>query len=41
MTQTVVGVSPSEDEDPPVRPAAEELEAARELVRRARAQAWR
>jgi putative transposase len=38
MTETLVGVSPPESEEPPVRPAAEELEAARELVRQARAQ---
>jgi putative transposase len=38
MTETLVGVSPPESEEPPVRPATEELEAARELVRQARAQ---
>jgi transposase-like protein len=38
MSETLVGVGPPEAEEPAVRPATEELEAARELVRQARAQ---
>ena len=37
MTETLVGVSPAEPEEPPKAPSAEEIEAARELVRAARA----
>jgi putative transposase len=37
MTETLVGVSPPEPEEPAAGPSAEELEAARELVRAARA----
>ena len=33
MTETLVGVSPPEPQEPPAGPTAEELEAARELVR--------
>ena len=38
MTETLVGVSPPESEEPAVQPSGEELETARELVRRAREQ---
>jgi transposase-like protein len=38
MTETLVGVSPPEPEEPSRAPSAEELEAARELVRVARDQ---
>ena len=38
MTETLVGVSPPDAEEPAVRPSTEELEAARGLVRQARAQ---
>ncbi len=37
MTETLVGVSPRESKDPAAGPSGEELEAARELVRAARA----
>jgi hypothetical protein len=38
MTETLVGVSPPSSKDPADPPSAEELAAARELVRQARAQ---
>jgi len=38
MTETLVGVSPSSSKDPADPPSAEELAAAKELVRQARAQ---
>jgi hypothetical protein len=37
MTETLVGVSPPEPQDPAADPSADEIEAARELVRAARA----
>jgi hypothetical protein len=37
MTETLVGVSPPEPEEPPKAASVEEIEAARELVRAARA----
>jgi putative transposase len=38
MTETLVGVNPSSSKDPADPPPAEELAAAKELVRQARAQ---
>ncbi|HMI35081.1 MAG TPA: IS256 family transposase, partial [Propionibacteriaceae bacterium] len=38
MTETLVGVSPPPSKDPADPPSAEELAAAKELVRQARAQ---
>jgi hypothetical protein len=38
MTETLVGVSPPSSKDPADPPSAEELAAAKELVRQARAQ---
>jgi hypothetical protein len=38
MTETLLGVSPPSSKDPADPPAAEELAAAKELVRQARAQ---
>jgi putative transposase len=38
MTETLLGVSPSPSNDPADPPSAEELAAAKELVRQARAQ---
>ncbi len=37
MTEILMGVSPSEPQEPAAAPSAEEIEAARELVRAARA----
>ena len=38
MTETLVGVNPSSSKDPADPPPAEELAAAKELIRQARAQ---